>query len=63
MTGIQPTKGFKRDFFPLFPTRDPPTALRSMFENSLSSWRYVQGAICCHCTVMEPTCVSKSDTK
>ena len=47
----------KRDFFPLFPSQDPPTALRSASENRLMIKRYMQG----ECTVIKLTCVDKSE--
>ena len=41
LADYQPIKGLKREKFPFFPSRDPPTALRSESEN-----HFHQSAIC-----------------
>ena len=41
----------------MFPSQDPPTALRSASENHLVKKRYMQA----ECTVIELTCVDKSE--
>ena len=43
MTDLQPSKNEKRKNFPLFVSKDPPTALWSASEIHLSSKRYMQG--------------------
>ena len=57
MAGFQPSKGLKREIFPLFPSKDPPTALWSAFENRMMNKRYMQG----ECAVIELTCVNESE--
>ena len=57
MAGFKPSKGLKREIFPLFPSKDPPTALWSAFENRMMNKRYMQG----ECAVIELTCVNESE--
>ena len=57
MLDYQSLKGWKGIFFPLFPSQDPPTALRSASENRLMIKRYMQG----ECTVIKLTCVDESE--
>ena len=57
MLDNQALKGWKGKFFPLFPSEDPPTALRSAFEKRMTKKRYMQGK----CAVIELTCVDESE--
>ena len=57
MLDYQLLKGWKGIFSPLFPSQDPPTALRSASENRLMIKRYMQG----ECTVIKLTCVDESE--
>ena len=41
LADYQPIKGLKREKFPFFPSRDPPTALRSVLQT-----RFQKGVIC-----------------
>ena len=57
MLDNQALKGWKGKFFPLFPSEDPPTALRSASEKRMTKKRYMQGK----CAVIELTCVDESE--
>ena len=57
MLDNQALKGWKGNFFPLFLSQDPPTALWSAFEKRMAKKRYMQG----ECAVIELTCVGESE--